>query len=96
MALALAKSRNCASAYILKQLDNTANNGAKRFVEYLKKCEMKSKLDPYPSIALGATEISLYEMMQAYTMFPGRGFNAKPMYITRIEDRNGNVIATYI
>ncbi len=95
MALALAKSRNCASAYILKQLDNTANNGAKRFVEYLKKCEMKSKLDPYPSIALGATEISLYEMMQAYTMFPGRGFNAKPMYITRIEDRNGNVIATY-
>ncbi|MDP1844585.1 MAG: transglycosylase domain-containing protein [Sediminibacterium sp.] len=95
MALALAKSRNCASAYILKQLDNTANNGAKRFVEYLRKCEMKSKLDPYPSIALGATEISLYEMMQAYSMFPGRGFNAKPMYITRIEDRNGNVLATF-
>ena len=95
MALALAKSRNCASAYILKQLDNTANNGAKRFVEYLKKCEMKSKLDPYPSIALGATEISLYEMMQAYSMFPGRGFNAKPMYITRVEDRNGNVLATF-
>jgi penicillin-binding protein 1A len=95
MALALAKSRNCASAFILKQLDNTANNGAKRFVEYLKKCEMKSKLDPYPSIALGATEISLYEMMQAYSMFPGRGFNAKPMYITRIEDRNGNVLETF-
>jgi penicillin-binding protein 1A len=95
MALALAKSRNCASAYILKQLDNTANNGAKRFVEYLKKCEMTSKLDPYPSIALGATEISLYEMMQAYSMFPGRGFNAKPMYITRIEDKNGNVLATF-
>ncbi len=95
MALALAKSRNCASAYILKQLDNTANNGAKRFVEYLKKCEMKSKLDPYPSIALGATEISLYEMMQAYSMFPGRGFNAQPMYITRVEDRNGNVLATF-
>ncbi len=95
MALALAKSRNCASAYILKQLDNTANNGAKRFVEYLKKCEMKSKLEPYPSIALGATEISLYEMMQAYSMFPGRGFNTKPMYITRIEDRNGNVLETF-
>jgi penicillin-binding protein 1A len=95
MAMALAKSRNCASAYILKQLDNTANNGAKRFVEYLKKCEMKSTLDPYPSIALGATEISLYEMMQAYSMFPGRGFNAKPMYITRIEDKNGNVLATF-
>jgi penicillin-binding protein 1A len=95
MAIALAKSRNCASAYIMKQLDNTANNGAKRFVEFLEKCELKTKIDPYPSIALGACEISLYEMMQAYSMFPGRGFNAKPMYITRIEDRNGNVLATF-
>jgi len=95
MALALAKSRNCASAYILKQLDNTANNGAKRFVEFLQKCELPTKINPYPSIALGACEISLFEMMQAYSMFPGRGFNAKPMYITRIEDRNGNVLATF-
>ena len=95
MAMALAKSRNCASAYILKQLDNTANNGAKRFVEFLKKCDFQSKIDPYPSIALGATEISLYEMMQGYSMFPGRGFNAQPMFITRIEDRNGNVVASF-
>ncbi|MDP3392839.1 transglycosylase domain-containing protein [Sediminibacterium sp.] len=95
MAIALAKSRNCASAYIMKQLDNTANNGAKRFVEFLEKCELKTKIEPYPSIALGACEISLFEMMQAYSMFPGRGFNAKPMYITRIEDRNGNVLATF-
>ncbi|HPH37517.1 MAG TPA: transglycosylase domain-containing protein, partial [Sediminibacterium sp.] len=71
MAIALAKSRNCASAYIMKQLDNTANNGAKRFVEFLEKCELKTKIDPYPSIALGACEISLFEMMQAYSMFPG-------------------------
>ncbi|MBX9778981.1 MAG: penicillin-binding protein [Chitinophagaceae bacterium] len=95
MAIALAKSRNCASAYILKQLDNTANNSAKRFVEFLKKCEFTSKINPYPSLALGAAEISLYEMMQGYSMFPGRGFNTKPMYITRIEDRNGNVLATF-
>ncbi|HJV18829.1 MAG TPA: transglycosylase domain-containing protein [Sediminibacterium sp.] len=95
MALALAKSRNCASAYILKQLDNTANNGAKRFVDFLRKCDFTSKVEPYPSIALGATEISLFEMMQGYSMFPGRGFNARPMYITRIEDRNGNVLATF-
>ncbi len=96
MANALAFSRNCASAYIMKQLDNEGNNGAKRFVDFLKKCDLKTKIDPYPSIALGACEISLYEMMQAYSMFPGRGFNVKPMYITRIEDRNGNVLATFI
>jgi len=55
-----------------------------------------SKIDPYPAIALGAAEISLYEMMQAYSMFPGRGFTVKPMYITRIEDKNGNVLQTFV
>ncbi len=95
MAEALAKSRNCASAYIMKQLDPVENNGAKRFVEYLKKCNLQTKIEPYPSIALGSCEISLFEMMQAYSMFPGRGMNAKPMYITRIEDRNGNVLESF-
>ncbi len=95
MAEALAKSRNCSSAYIMKQLDATGNNGAKRFVEYLKRCDLQTKIEPYPSIALGSCEISLFEMMQAYSMFPGRGMNAKPMYITRIEDRNGNVLESF-
>jgi penicillin-binding protein 1A len=95
MALALAKSRNCATAYIMKQLDNDGGRGARHFIEFLRKCELQAKMEAYPSIAIGATEISLFEMMQAYSMFPGRGFNAKPMYITRIEDRNGNVLATF-
>lgn len=95
MAAALAQSRNCASAYILKQLDTEGNNSAKRLVEYLKRSDITANIDPYPSIALGACEISLFEMMQSYSMFPGKGFNVKPMYITRIEDRNGNVLATF-
>jgi penicillin-binding protein 1A len=95
MAAALAQSRNCASAYILKQLDTEGNNSAKRMVEFLKRADISAKIDPYPSIALGACEISLFEMMQSYSMFPGKGFNVKPMYITRIEDRNGNVLATF-
>ena len=95
MALALAKSRNCATAYVLKQLDNNGNNGAKRLIDFLRKCDFSSKIPAYPAIGIGAVELSLYEMMQGYSMFPGRGFNAKPMYITRIEDRNGNVLATF-
>ncbi len=91
MASALTWSRNCATAYIMKQLGN-GNEGAKRFVEFLKNCNVTTKIEPYPSIALGAEEISLYEMMQAYSMFPGRGFNTKPLYITRIEDKNGNLL----
>lgn len=89
---ALTWSRNCASAYIMKQLDNGGNMGARRFTDFLKRCDLTTKIEPYPSIALGSCEISLYEMMQAYTMFPGRGFNVKPMFITRIEDKNGNVL----
>ncbi|MBW0178003.1 transglycosylase domain-containing protein [Sediminibacterium sp.] len=95
MASALAFSRNCASAYIMKQLDSEGNNGAKRLVNFLQRCDFKTKIDPYPSIALGSCEISLYEMMQGFSMFPGRGFNVKPMYIARVEDRNGNVLATF-
>lgn len=95
MASALAFSRNCASAYIMKQLDSEGNNGAKRLVNFLERCDFKTKIEPYPSIALGSCEISLYEMMQGFSMFPGRGFNVKPMYIARVEDRNGNVLATF-
>ena len=95
MAAALAQSRNCASAYILKQLDTEGNNSAKRLVEFLKRTDITANIDPYPSIALGSCEISLFEMMQSYSMFPGKGFNVKPLYITRIEDRNGNVLATF-
>ncbi|HEX8461263.1 MAG TPA: transglycosylase domain-containing protein, partial [Segetibacter sp.] len=96
MANALAWSRNCASAYILKQLGNNGNDAATRFAEFLKKCNFQTKIDPFPSIALGACELSLYEMMQGYSMFPGRGFNAKPLMIARIEDKNGNVLENFL
>lgn len=90
MAGALARSLNLVSAYLIKQL------GAKAFADFAKnKIGFTSEIPPYPSIALGTPEISLYEMLQAYTMFPGRGFISKPIYITRIEDRNGNILQTF-
>ncbi|WP_236652717.1 penicillin-binding protein 1A [Chitinophaga vietnamensis] len=90
MAGALAKSLNLVSAYLIKMI------GAKAFADFAKnKIGFTSDIPPYPSIALGSAEISLYEMMQAYTMFPARGINTKPIYITRIEDRNGNILETF-
>ncbi len=83
---ALAHSLNPCAAYLMKQV------GPKRFVEFLNTCNVQHKVDPYPSIALGSCDLSLYEMMWMYTMFAGRGFNTKPQFITRIEDRNGNVL----
>lgn len=91
---ALAESRNCATAYIMKQLGPEGNDGAVKFVDFMKTCGITSKIEPYPSIALGSAEISLYEMMQAYSMFPGRGFTVQPMMITRIEDSHHNILYT--
>lgn len=95
MSAALAASRNCATAYIMKQLGSSGNEGPKKFVEFLKNCNVTTEVKPYPSIALGSCEISLYEMIQAFTIFPGRGFNVKPQYILRIEDNNGNVLQNF-
>ena len=95
MAQALAESRNCASAYIMKQINGNGNEAAKELVDYLKKCNVQAEIQPYPSIALGACEISLFEMVQAYTMFPGGGYNAQPFFINRIEDKNGNVLESF-
>lgn len=86
MASALARSRNGAAAYLMKQL------GPVRFVDFLNRCQVQTKLRPFPSLALGSCDLSLYEMIWMYSMFPGRGFNVKPQIITRIEDRNGNIL----
>jgi penicillin-binding protein 1A len=89
LAICLAYSKNPAAVYLIKQV------GVQRVVEFSRQCGITSKIPPYPSIALGSADISLIEMVQSYTMFPGRGFNVKPYFISRIEDRNGNVLATF-
>ncbi|HWB90621.1 MAG TPA: transglycosylase domain-containing protein [Puia sp.] len=86
MASGLAWSINGVAAYIMKQV------GPKRFAEYIKQIGIPTRIDPYPSMALGACDLSLYEMLWGYSMFPGGGFSTKPYYITRIEDKNGNVL----
>ncbi len=86
MASALAWSRNCATAYIMKQV------GPAQFSNFLERINIPTKVDPFPSIALGSCDLSLFEMLWGYTIFPGGGFSTKPYFISRIEDRNGNVI----
>ena len=89
MASALAWSRNCAAAYIMKQV------GPEAFEEFVGRIGIPTDIGPYPANALGACDLSLYEMMWGYTVFPGGGFSTKPWYISRIEDRNGNVIKRF-
>jgi penicillin-binding protein 1A len=89
MAVCLAFSKNPGAVYLINQLS------VKRTVDFAKECGIVNTIPPYPSIALGSADLSLIEMVQAFSMFPGRGFNVKPYYISRIEDRNGNVLASF-
>ncbi len=89
MASGLAWSVNEVAAYIIKQTT------PQRFADFIKQINIPTKVEPYPSISLGSCDLSLYEMMWGYTMFPTGGFSTKPVYITRIEDKNGNVLARF-
>jgi penicillin-binding protein 1A len=89
MATALTYSLNCASAYIIKQVS------PQRFAEFIKQINIPTKVDPYPSIALGTPSLSLFEMLWGYSMFPANGFSTKPYYLARIEDKNGNILARF-
>ncbi|KAA5534641.1 penicillin-binding protein [Taibaiella lutea] len=89
MKFALAMSVNNASLYLLNQV--TINS----FIDFVHKCGISSNIEQVPSIALGVSDISLFEMVWAYSMFPNRGINTEPIFITKIEDKNGNMLQNY-
>jgi penicillin-binding protein 1A len=86
MAYCLANSLNGAAWRLIGTV------GVKRMIEFSRDCGITAKLPNYPSIALGAAEIPMLQMLQAYTMFPNKGYNTPPVYVTRIEDKDGNLI----
>jgi penicillin-binding protein 1A len=89
MAICLAFSQNPGAVHLINQL------GVQKTIDFAKECGIQSTIPPYPSIALGSADLSLFEMLQAYSMFPGRGFNVKPYFISKIEDKNGNILASF-
>jgi len=54
-----------------------------------------SNVPPYPSIALGTAEVSLLDLVSAYTTFANKGVHVEPIAITRIEDKEGNILVEY-
>ncbi|MFI5196180.1 MAG: penicillin-binding protein 1A [Chitinophagales bacterium] len=89
MKKALALSINNAALNTLSQV------GIDAFADFVKLCGVTSRIDKVPAAALGVADISLFEMMGAYSMFPGGGINTQPFFITRIEDKNGNLIKNF-
>ena len=85
----LANSKNRISAWVLKQF----NPGA--VVEVMRRLGVYSPIDPVNSMFLGPSDITLYEMVGAFNTYANQGVFIKPYFVTRIEDRHGNVIATF-
>jgi penicillin-binding protein 1A len=84
--MGLANSVNLITAYMMKQV------GPQAVVNVAKKMGITSEIPPYPSICLGTPDVSLYEMVGAYSTYANKGVWTEPVYITRIEDKNGNVL----
>ncbi|MFM8850851.1 MAG: transglycosylase domain-containing protein [Cytophagales bacterium] len=87
---AMAQSINSITAIMMQKL------GEQNVVEFAHRVGIESKLDPVPSLCLGTSDVSLFELVGAYSTFVNGGINTEPFFITRIEDKNGNVIENFV
>ena len=85
----LTKSSNNISAFLMKQF------GPRALVDMAHTMGVKCWLDPVESLCVGSADVPVYQMVSAFNTFPGRGVYAEPVYVTRIEDKMGNVLATF-
>ena len=86
----LAQSSNWVSAYLMSKLN------PQQFVQMLRDFGINSPdIHASMSLCLGPCEVSVSEMVSAYTVFANHGIRTAPMFVSRIEDNEGNTIATF-
>ena len=83
---ALANSMNTITAWLMKQY------GPQAVISLARRMGVKSPMDPVPSLCLGVADLTLEEMVGAFSTFANDGVYIKPIVFTRIEDKNGNAI----
>lgn len=86
---ALAQSNNWISAYLMNRF------GPQAVISLARRMGVESPIDPVPAICLGVCDLKLIEMVGAMSTFANQGVYIKPMFITKIEDKNGNVIQRF-
>ncbi len=87
---ALANSNNWISGQLMKKYS------PQDVIRIARKMGVTSDIPPVYSIALGSADLSLYEMTGAMSTFANKGVFVEPIFITRIEDRNGNVLESFV
>ena len=89
LAWGLATSNNWISAKLMQLLK------PEPVVALAHEMGLYSHIDPVPSICLGVADLTLHEMVGAYSTFPNKGIHVEPIFVTKIEDKYGNVIASF-
>ena len=86
-----ARSRNNYSAWIMKQAKQPA-----AVADFIHNMGIRSYIDPVPALALGSSESNVFELVSAFSTFANQGVHTDAIFVTRIEDRQGNLIASFI
>lgn len=87
---ALANSNNWISAWLIRRFSPQS------VIQMARKMGVTSPIPPVPAIALGVPDLSLYEMVGAMNTFADKGVYIKPVFVTKIEDKNGNVLERFV
>jgi len=80
------ESRNIVSVRVLDAISPQVG------VDYVKKFGITAPIYPYLSLALGAFEVRMIELVSAFSVFPNKGVRITPFLITRVEDKDGNIL----
>lgn len=87
--LGLALSLNQISAWVMSRYK------PKSVIEIVQNMGVKSPLEPVPALCVGSGEVKLVEMAGAYCTYANKGVFNTPIFVTKIEDKHGNIIATF-
>ncbi len=87
----LAQSRNNYTAWVMKQAGSP-----EAVADFIHELGIRSWIDPVYALALGTMDVSLFELVGAYTTFANEGVSTEPIFVTKIEDRQGNLISSFL
>ena len=85
----LTHSSNNISAFLMKKF------GPEAMVQMMRKMGVGSYFDVVPSLCVGSADVSVYEMVAAYNTYPSKGVHVDPIFVTKIEDSQGNVLGEF-
>ncbi len=92
MRTGIALSINCIAAQVLAQFNEAGPQGV---IDLCRKMGIMGEMKPYPTICLGVFDVSVFEMIGAYSTFANQGVWTQPIFIVKIVDKNGNLLQDF-